>query len=101
MTLKELLCEKVNCDYEVFKKDTLGKSIEEVFSIAYKIHLMKEIMEVICINAESIVEQLSPEKLNRYLDSSSLLETLYSEWIRKEDGCFRELTDTIMNIIAE
>lgn len=101
MTSEDLLCKKIINDYEVFKANTLQCSTEDVFSNAYKIHFMNEIKEVVCINAERIVDSLSGLKLTMYMNLPSLLEVLYSEWLKREDSFFEELTDTMMHIIVE
>lgn len=100
MTLEQKLIDKVNSDYDAFKADTLHQEPSAVYELAYKIHYMTEIKEVLLTNASKLAEDMSPSAFECHVDSDySLLEHLYDEWLHTEDNFYTELTEAIMNML--
>ena len=95
--IKQMFCKKIYSEYKKFKNDMLKQSKEELFGNVYKIEIMINLYEILLEKAES----LSERSLWSLLMQPNLLETMYSSWMKKEDGFYRELQQHVEEELPE
>ena len=86
--LKELLSERLHMELQLFKDSMLCKAKKEIYGASYKIEVFVNVYEILMEE----VENLGMETVRGLLHwKYGLLESLYVEWLGREDGSFDEL----------
>ena len=86
--LRKLLAKRLYLELQIFKYDTLSKSKKEIYDDSYKIEVLATIYEILL---ESLIN-LEKEIIYKLLMcNNGILESLYCEWLKKEDSSYEEL----------
>ena len=90
--LKELLLEKLHIELHLFKDSMLCKTKAEIYESSYKIEVFVNVYEILMEEVGSLdigtVRGLLCQDTN-------ILESLYREWLTRDDGGFDELKEYV------
>lgn len=96
--LRELLLTRLYIELQVFKDSVLCMDKEAVFGEAYKIETFVNLYEILAERTGQLAEASLRELL--YL-GCGILEWLYREWLKKDDGSFNELKEYVYGALEE
>ena len=86
--LRELFLERLHIELHLFKDSMLRKTKKEIYEASYKIEVFVNVYEILLEDAEN----LDPEMLRGILHwKYGILESLYEEWLGRDDNSFDEL----------
>ncbi len=86
--LKELLLERLHLELNLFKDSMLQKEKKDIYKDSYKIEAFVNIYEIFL----ETVDGLGMDEVRRLLYwKYGILESLYQEWLTKDDGSYEEL----------
>ncbi len=86
--LRELLRERLHMELQLFKDSLLRKEKEDIFRDSYKIEIYVNLYEIFAAHTDS----LTADMIRRLLHLNvGILETVYQEWLGREDSFFEEL----------
>ena len=88
--LRELLRERLHMELQIFKDSMLQKEKEDIFKDSYRIEIYVNLYEIFAAYADHLKSGIIRRLLNF---SSGILESVYQEWLRQEDGFYDELRD--------
>ncbi len=86
--LRELLRERLHMELQLFKDSLLRKEKEDIFRDSYKIEIYVNLYEIFAAHTDSLTADMIRRLL--YLNIG-ILETVYQEWLGREDSFFEEL----------
>ena len=88
--LRELLRERLHMELQLFKDSLLQKDKEDIFKASYKIEIYVNLYEIFAAHTDN----LSGDAIRRLLNLNlGILESVYQEWLGREDSFFEELKD--------
>ncbi len=86
--LRGLLRERLHMELQLFKDSLLRKEKEDIFRDSYKIEIYVNLYEIFAAHTDS----LKADMIRRLLHLNvGILETVYQEWLDREDSFFEEL----------
>ena len=86
--LRELLRERLHMELQIFKDSMLQKGKEDIFKASYEIEIYVNLYEIFAVH----IDKLQSEIIRRLLNLNfGILESIYQEWLRKEDSFFDKL----------
>lgn len=86
--LRGLLSERLHMELQLFKDSMLRKTKKDIYEASYKIEIFVNVYEILMEE----VENLDMETVRRALHwRHGILESLYAEWLGREDSSFGEL----------
>lgn len=86
--LRKLLQERLHMELLLFKDSMLQKEKEDIFKASYKIEIYVNFYEIFAVH----VDNLPSDTIRRLLNLNfGILESIYQEWLTREDGFFDEL----------
>lgn len=85
--LQKLFCEKISIEMRRYKQKIEKLPPEEIFGSAYQIEMMVNIYELLMEMAGT----MNSGMLKRLIVTPSLLNHMYSMWLKKEDSLLYEL----------
>lgn len=86
--LRELLRERLHMELQIFKDSMLQKGKEDIFKASYEIEIYVNLYEIFAVH----IDKLQSEIIRRLLNLNfGILESIYQEWLNREDGFFEEL----------
>lgn len=88
---RKKLWEKVNKDYEKFKKEQLKDTKENIFNNAYKIAMLNDFTEM----CNPYYKCLSLDEVKTLLKEKSPAQTLYKFYLKTESGSINDLYESI------
>lgn len=90
--IKELFYKRIYAELLNFKNDMLTQDKEIIYRSSYKIEFFVNVYEILVDQ----VEKQSEAVLYRLVyQCTGILESLYEEWLRREDNAFSELQDYV------
>ena len=99
--LRELLLERLHIELNLFKDSMLKKEKGDIYEASFKIEIFVNIYEILMED----VKELGKDGVRSLLYwRYSILESLYQEWLGREDSFYEELRDYVndeMRAIAE
>ena len=88
--LRELFRERLHMELKLFKDSMLQKEKEDILKDSYRTEIYVNLYEIFAAYAD----HLKSGTIRRLLNfSSGILEAVYQEWLRQEDGFYYELRD--------
>ena len=88
--LRELFRERLHMELQLFKDSMLQKEKEDILKDSYRIEIYVNLYEIFAAYADNLKSGTIRRLLNF---SSGILESVYQEWLRQEDGFYYELRD--------
>ena len=88
--LRELFRERLHMELQRFKDSMLQKEKEDILKDSYRIEIYVNLYEIFAAYADNLKSGTIRRLLNF---SSGILESVYQEWLRQEDGFYYELRD--------
>ena len=88
--LRELFRERLHMELQMFKDSMLQKEKEDILKDSYRIEIYVNLYEIFAAYADNLKSGTIRRLLNF---GSGLLESVYQEWLRQEDGFYYELRD--------
>ena len=86
--LKELLLERLHVELQLFKDSMLCKTKEDIYEGSYKIEVFVNVYEI----PMEEIRNLDAETVRGLIYwKHGILESLYQEWLTRDDGSFDEL----------
>ncbi len=86
--LKELLLERLHIELNLFKDSMIEKSKRDIYEASYKIEIFVNVYEILLEDVGS----LGMDEVRRLLYwKYGILESLYQEWLTRDDGSYEEL----------
>lgn len=86
--LKELLLEKLHIELHLFKDSMLQRPKEDIYESSFKIEVFVNVYEILMEE----VGNLDIGTVRGLLcQDTNILESLYQEWLTRDDGGFDEL----------
>ena len=86
--LKELLLEKLHIELHLFKDSMLQETKKEIYEASYKIEVFVNVYEILLEDTENLDSGTIRGNLHwKY----GILESLYEEWLGRDDNSFDEL----------
>ena len=99
--LRELLLERLHIELNLFKDSMLQKGKGDIYEASFKIEIFANIYEILMED----VKELGKDGVRSLLYwRYGILESLYQEWLGREDSFYEELRDYVndeMRAIAE
>ena len=88
--LRELFRERLHIELQIFKDSMLQKEKEDIFKVSYKTEIYVNLYEIFAANADNLKSDTIRMLLNLNV---GILESVYQEWLKEEDGFYDELRD--------
>jgi len=86
--LRELLSQRLYIELQIFKDSILRQTKEEIYKSSYKIEIFINAYEILLED----MEHLDGDTVRGLLrQDSGILDSLYQEWLTREDSVFEEL----------
>ena len=86
--LKELFSERLHVELYLFKDSMLQKTKKEIYEASYKIEVFVNVYEILLEDTENLDSGTIRGNLHwKY----GILESLYEEWLGRDDNSFDEL----------
>ena len=86
--LKELLLERLHIELHLFRDSMLQKTKKEIYEASYKIEVFVNVYEILLEDTENLDSGTIRGNLHwKY----GILESLYEEWLGRDDNSFDEL----------
>ena len=86
--LRELLRERLHMELQLFKDSMIQKEKEDIFKDSYEIEIYVNLYEIFAAHSENLQSGVIRRLLNLNV---GILESVYQEWLGKEDSFFDEL----------
>ncbi len=87
MGIKETFCRRIHGELQSFKEELLKESREVIYGSSYKIEVFVNLHGIL---AEFSGEMAGEAMENMLREAPGILETLYQEWLKHEDGFYRD-----------
>lgn len=88
--LRELLRERLHMELQLFKDSILQKEKEDIFRASYEIEIYVNLYEIFAVHTDNLQSNI----IRRLLKLNfGILESIYQEWLTREDSFFDELRD--------
>ena len=94
---KELVVNSVKKEFEEFKANLMGKSVEEIFQSNYEIHIKTELFDTLCGEYDDFGEEYY-RALYEEVDHGGILQQLYDDFTSSENASVNTGEDTIFFI---
>ena len=88
--LRELFRERLHMELQLFKDSMLQKEKEDILKDSYRIEIYVNLYEIFAAYADNLKRDTIRKLLNL---NFGILEAVYREWLRQEDGFYYELRD--------
>lgn len=98
MDIKETFCRRIHGELQSFKEELLKESREVIYDSSYKIEVFVNLYGIL---AEFSGEMTGEAMENMLQEDPGILETLYQEWLKHEDGFYGELKEYAGNVPAD
>lgn len=92
--IKELFYKRIYAEILNFKNDMLTQDKEIIYRSSYKIEFFANVYEILVDQAE---KQSEAVLCRLVYQCTGILESLYEEWLQKEDNAFYELQEYVHN----
>ena len=86
--LRELLSKRLYLELQLFKDAKLMQEKEDIFRSSYEIEIYVHLYEILTAHIDNLQKDVIRKLLNL---KSGILESLYQEWLTKEDCFYYEL----------
>ena len=97
-TIKEKFVKKIYRELQDYKEYILQQDKSVIYEEAYKVEVFSTLYEILLEKADSISDVIL---LNLVSQSSSILENLYQDWLKKEDSSYHELQEHVYSELGE
>ena len=88
--LRELLQQRLHLELMCFKDSMLQQDKEDIFKASYRIEIYVNLYEILLVHTENLQSSMIRELLGL---GFGILESLYQEWLDREDGFYAELRE--------
>lgn len=88
--LRELLRERLHMELQLCKDSILQKEKEDIFKASYEIEIYVNLYEILAVHTDNLQSDIIRRLLNL---NFGILESIYQEWLTREDSFFDELKD--------
>lgn len=88
--LRELFQQRLYMELMLFKDFVLQKEKEDIFRDSYKIEIFVNLYEILLVHTENLQSGMIRELLGL---NCGILDSLYQEWLDREDNFYEELRD--------
>ena len=86
--LRELMRERLHMELQIFKDSILQKEKADIFKDSYKVEIYVNLYEIFAAHTDT----LQSSTIRRLLKLNfGILESMYQEWLTREDSFFDEL----------
>ena len=92
MNIRERFLKRIFAELQSFKENLLRKDKETIFGESYKIETFVNLYEILVEQADRLPDVILLELLNQ---SAGILESLYQEWLKREDNFYQELKEYV------
>jgi hypothetical protein len=86
--IKERFIKKIYRELQDYKAYVMEQEADNICGEAYKIEILSTFYEILLEKADSFSDVLL---LNLVNQSTSILERLYQDWLKKDDSSYREM----------
>lgn len=86
--LKDLLSKRLYLELQIFKDSMLRHEKADIFGASYEIEIYVNLYEIFMVHADNLKKDTIRGLLNL---RSGILESVYQEWLKREDRFFDEL----------
>lgn len=95
--LQQLLCVKLDVEMEVFKRQILQLTKEEIYEKSYEINSMINLHELLSETSQEI----GKETLKKMLLFPNLLTFFYERWLKRDDTIMEDYRECIRDSMQE
>ena len=88
--LRELLQQRLHLELMCFKDFMLQQGKEDIFKASYRIEIYVNLYEILLVHTENLQSSMIRELLGL---GFGILDSLYQEWLDREDGFYAELRE--------
>ncbi len=88
--LRELLQQRLHLELMCFKDSMLQQDKEDIFKASYRIEIYVNLYEILLVHTENLQSSMIRELLGL---GFGILDSLYQEWLDREDGFYAELRE--------
>jgi hypothetical protein len=88
--LRELLQQRLHLELMCFKDSMLQQDKEDIFKASYRIEIYVNLYEILLVHTENLQSSMMRELLGL---GFGILDSLYQEWLDREDGFYAELRE--------
>ena len=88
--LRELLQQRLHLELMCFKDSMLQQGKEDIFKASYRIEIYVNLYEILLVHTENLQSSMMRELLGL---GFGILDSLYQEWLDREDGFYAELRE--------
>ena len=88
--LRELLQQRLHLELMCFKDSMLQQDKEDIFKASYRIEIYVNLYEILLVHTENLQSGMIRELLGL---GFGILDSLYQEWLDREDGFYAELRE--------
>lgn len=90
--MKERFWNKITVEYLTYKATVIGTTNGEIYNRCYEIDTMVNLYELLMEKGETLPEIC----LEGLLQQENILRNLYEEWLKRDDRCYQELENYVM-----
>lgn len=90
--IKEKFIRRLYRELQEFKQSILERDKQTVYGESYKIEVVSTLYEIFLEKADTISDTVL---LNLTRQSAGILETVYEDWLKKEDSSYQELREHV------
>lgn len=88
--LRELLQQRLHLELMCFKDSMLQHGKEDIFKASYRIEIYVNLYEILLVHTENLQSSMIRELLGL---GFGILDSLYQEWMVREDNFYEELRE--------
>lgn len=90
--IKENFIKRLYKELQEFKESVLAQDKQAVYGESYKVEVFSTLYEIFLEKADAISDAVL---LNLLGCSAGILETVYEDWLKKEDSSYQELREHV------
>ena len=95
--MQKLLFHKLLYEYQAYCTDVLDKPKIDIFNLCYEIDAIVNIYEIMAAS----IDKMSVELVTALLKINGILQYIYSEWLKRDDGCWTELEEHVKEELSQ
>lgn len=96
--IKENFIKRLYKELQDFKQSVLAQDKQIVYGEAYKVEVVSTLYEIFLEKADTISDTVL---LSLTGQSAGILETVYEDWLKKEDSSYQELEEHVESELEE